>query len=215
MTLETERRRRELSLHARSLPAVLAGLCLALVGCSSDGRSGACDPDAGPCGTGGATGTGGTTGTGAVTGGGTVQPGDPCNGTVDCTPGSICWNEICVGEGSLRFSLAWTVASDFDLHVQTPSGTEIYYGNRDAEGASLDVDDCIGSSCRNPTGTHVENIFWVGEAPSGTYEVWVVNYNGAESGTFTIEAAGTGSGPFTGTLDASSGASSEHYSVTF
>jgi hypothetical protein len=181
-------------------PAVIAGLCLGVAGCGGGGSSGRGYSDAG---------TGGTTGTG------TVPPGDPCNGTVDCTPGSICWNEICIGEGSLRFSLAWTVASDFDLHVQTPAGTEIYYGNSSAEGASLDVDDCVGNSCRNPEGTHVENIFWADVAASGTYLVWVENYNGGAAGDFTIEVGGASAGPFTGSLSATSGESSEQFSVTY
>ncbi len=181
-------------------PAAIAGLFLGVAACSGGGSSGRGYSDAG---------------TGGATGSGTAQPGDPCNGTVDCTPGSICWNEICVGEGALRFSLAWSVASDFDLHVQTPTGTEIYYGNSSAEGASLDVDDCVGSSCRNPEGTHVENIFWAETAASGSYLVWVENFNGGAEGDFTIEVSGASGGPFTGTLPATSGASSEQFSVTY
>lgn len=145
---------------------------------------------------------------------GTGQPGDPCNGTIDCRPGSICWSNICVTTGALRFSLAWSVDSDFDLHVVTPSGAEIFYGNSEADGGQLDVDDCV-STCRNPAGTHVENVFFTTEALRGAYEVWVVNFNGRTAGTFRIEVHGASGGPFTGTLSATSGASSERYRVTF
>lgn len=180
---------------------LLAAIGLATLGCSSDDASGArCNPLTGACG-----GSGGSTG----------QSGSSCNGDIDCTPGSICWNAVCIGSGSLRFSLAWDVTSDFDLHVQMPDGTEVYYGNRNAEGANLDVDDCVGNSCRNPAGTHVENIYWASPPPRGTYLVWVENYNGGAAGTFTIEVGGGGGGPFTGSLPATSGAASEQFTVTY
>jgi hypothetical protein len=211
-------------LRGSVVPAVIAGLCLGAPACSGGGSSGyrdggldgSTDMDGGVDsssgeGTGGASGEG----TGGATGTGTGEPGDPCNGNVDCTPGSICWNEICIGEGSLRFSLAWDVSSDFDLHVLTPNDVEVYYSNRTGDGANLDVDDCIGSSCRNPEGTHVENIYWADAAPTGTYEVWAVNYNGAETGSFTIEVQGGTGGPFSGTLAAESRAESEHFTVTY
>lgn len=152
---------------------------------------------------------------GWCTGNGTTPLGDSCDGTVDCTPGSICWNDICVGVGALRFSLAWTEDTDFDLHVKTPSGAEIYYSNRSADGGELDVDDCIGGSCVDQNGTHVENVVFLDDAPAGTYEYWVYNYSGSMSGSFTIDVF---EGPElqktqSGTLPASS-VDSEHYTFT-
>ena len=124
---------------------------------------------------------------GCFSGGG--GPGDPCQGTIDCTPGHICWNHVCVGQGALRFSLAWQVLSDFDLHVVTPMGNEIYYGDQSYDGGELDVDDCV-ASCRDesPGAIHVENIFFLDDAPEGQYEVWVKNYSGEKSGDYTLEA---------------------------
>ncbi len=156
-----------------------------------------------------------TCSSGWCTGSGTTPLGDPCNGTIDCTPGSICWNDICVGVGALRFSLAWTEDTDFDLHVETPGGSEIYYSNRAADGGELDVDDCIGGSCVNQDGTHVENIVFLDDAPAGTYTFWVHNYSGTTSGTFTIDVF---EGPElvaskSGTLPASN-VDSEHYAHT-
>jgi hypothetical protein len=146
---------------------------------------------------------------------GSVQVGDPCNGTVDCTPGSICWSSICVGQGALRFSLSWTVITDFDLHVLTPGGTEIYYSNPiSSDGGQLDVDDCVGGSCKSSTGTHVENVNWVTTAPAGTYTYWVDNYGCDTSGQFRLEVAkaGTVAASQTGTLAASCGEST-HFTV--
>ena len=122
-------------------------------------------------------------------GSGDALPGDPCGGTVDCTPGSICWNEICVESGALRFSMSWDVATDLDLHVLTPNGNEIYYSNTSADYGELDVDDCIGGSCTTPDGTHVENVYFTDEAMSGTYTYWVYNYDGTETVDFELEVA--------------------------
>lgn len=147
--------------------------------------------------------------------GGTAQPGDPCANTVDCTPGSICWNQICVGDGALRFSLSWTADTDFDLHVVTPSGTEIYYSNPSGNGGVLDVDDCVGGACTVPNGVHVENVYWTSSPPSGSYKYWVRNYDGDMSGQFQIEVSRGGSviASKSGTLPASV-TDSTHYTLT-
>jgi hypothetical protein len=141
--------------------------------------------------------------------------GDLCNGPVDCTPGNICWNSICVTDGVMRFSLAWNVTSDFDLHVRTPLGHEIYFSNDSADGGVLDVDDCVFNGCRRPSGTHVENVYWAATPPSGTYEIWVENYNGSAAGDFTLEVFGATAGPFAGSLPATSDAESTHFTVTY
>lgn len=145
---------------------------------------------------------------------GNAQQGDPCSGTIDCTPGSICWNAICVGEGSLRFSLSWSVNTDFDLHVLTPNGNEIYYSNRYSEGGELDVDDCVNGACKSTDGTHVENVFWTDTPSAGTYTYWVKNYDCSQSGSYEIEVAKGGSvvASQSGVLPATCG-DSEHYTV--
>ena len=108
---------------------------------------------------------------------GTAEPGDPCNGTIDCTPGSICWNNICIEEGALRFSLAWTEETDLDLHIETPAGDHIYYADKMAGGGELDVDDCVGGNCTTPDGTHVENVFFDDSTENGTYTYSINNYD--------------------------------------
>ncbi|MEZ4390403.1 MAG: hypothetical protein R3A48_04845 [Polyangiales bacterium] len=80
-----------------------------------------------------------------------------------CSTGSTCVSGVCVGQGSLRFTLTWDTNGDMDLHVLPPCGTEIYYGRTSACGGTLDVDN---TSSRGP-----ENIFWSGSYTPGRYYV--------------------------------------------
>src|ERR1041384_4517496 len=104
---------------------------------------------------------------------GTAQPGEACGSDGDCVPGSVCFNQFCVGDGVLRFSLSWTADSDFDLHVMSPTGNEIYWQNTTADGGQLDVDQCA-AGCT--AGQHVENIVFTEGAPLGQYAFWVENF---------------------------------------
>jgi hypothetical protein len=72
--------------------------------------------------------------------------------------------------GDVQASVAWTGASDVDLHVFDPSGEEVYFGNRDAaSGGQLDIDSNAACELDN---TNVENIFWpLNGAPAGQYRV--------------------------------------------
>jgi hypothetical protein len=148
--------------------------------------------------------------TGTCTPGGTTDVGEPCTEEEECVPGSVCFNEYCVGEGTMRVSLAFTADSDFDLHVLTPSNEEIYFGNPLAGGGELDVDQCVGTC---GAGAHVENIVF-STAATGTYEVWVVNYDGRSAGTFDIEVAGVVNQSFSGSLTATADEESEHFTFT-
>lgn len=48
----------------------------------------------------------------------------------------------------------------------------------------------------------------------GTYEVWGVNFDGPAAGDFAIEVAGDVAASFSGTLPATSGVASEHFTFT-
>jgi hypothetical protein len=74
------------------------------------------------------------------------------------------------GNGDFQASVAWTGASDVDLHVFDPNGEHVYYGNRIATtGGNLDIDSNAACSIDN---TNVENIFWpLNTAPAGQYRV--------------------------------------------
>lgn len=89
-----------------------------------------------------------------------------------------------LGTGSLQISLSWNTATDQDLHVTDPSGTEIYFGNETSStGGSLDRDDIDGYG--------PENIFWLDNAPDGEYLVEVNDYDGTFSpNTYYVTISG-------------------------
>lgn len=117
------------------------------------------------------------------------RPGEPCLQNDECETGSICFGgSYCIGSGPLRVTLSYDVDSDFDLHLRTPAGNEIYFGSRDADGGFLDVDQC-GPAAECGARSHVENIAFREYAAPGEYEVWAVNYNGRSAGVFRIDAA--------------------------
>ncbi len=143
---------------------------------------------------------------------GTREPGERCDDDVDCVDDAVCFTGTCVGEGELRVSLAWEVHSDFDLHVILPNGHEIYYADPLHSTGELDVDDCI-TRCRDPDGTHVENVYFGANAQRGEYRVFVENFNGWRAGDFFIEVAGEGTRDmWDGRLPADSGARSQVFS---
>ena len=144
---------------------------------------------------------------------GTGLPGQPCE-VAGCQEGAACFEDTCVGVGRLRFSLSWTVDTDFDIHVRTPFNNEIFFGNPfdDQTRGELDVDDCIGGLCRDMA-THVENIVFSREPPFGLYQVWVENFNGGPGGEFSIEVSGEVNRVFSGSLPSIAGASSPRFEV--
>ncbi len=147
-------------------------------------------------------------------GGGDKMPGEACSGDEECVEGSICFNEFCVGDGVLRFTLAWSVDSDFDLHVMTPRGSHIYWQSTTGDGGTLDVDQCV-SNCS--AGSHVENVVFTESAPLGQYQYWVENFNGRSAGPFTVSVSGVGLTipPLGETLPATSGAVSATYVIEY
>jgi hypothetical protein len=84
---------------------------------------------------------------------------------------STCVNVIVLGSGSLQISLSWNTATDQDLYVDDPTGVVIYYSNDTSpSGGELDRDDTDGYG--------PENIYWLENAPDGTYKVSVNDYTG-------------------------------------
>lgn len=86
-------------------------------------------------------------------------------------------NSMGAGKGVITISMLWNTTDDIDLHVITPSGEEIYYGNRQAGGGMLDVDMQVSYFVDNP----VENIFFE-TAERGTYSVFIVNFTDRNPG---------------------------------
>ena len=127
--------------------------------------------------------------------------GEPCDIDSDCVDGSACFGDVCVQQGLFRVSLSWMAFADFDLHVRTPDGSEISYQNPSSDDGYLDLDDCVLGECTN-SGPHIENIYFNAAALSGTYEVWVQNFDGGEAGDFSLEVAGAVEEAWTGSLPA-------------
>lgn len=114
-----------------------------------------------------------------------------------------------VGAGSIQVSLSWGQPLDLDLHVVTPAGEEIYYGNRsDSTGGSLDLDSNAGCSIDNVDN---ENVVW---GPSttpaaGQYIVRVDDYagcgiDGAVPYTIQVNNCGTTT-TYSGTFSSGTG----------
>ena len=81
---------------------------------------------------------------------------------------------IKVGTGDVQVSVAWSGASDIDLHVFDPRGEEIYYDHKlSSSGGQLDLDS--NGAC-DIDGRNAENVVWPpARAPHGTYRV-VIDY---------------------------------------
>jgi hypothetical protein len=135
-----------------------------------------------------------------------ADSGADCVDDSDCGGDTVCESGVCVGQGVLRITLTFDMDTDLDLHVITPSGEEVYYGNPAAAGGVLDVDTCVGIC---DPGTHVENVFFNEALQSGFYEVFVVNYDGRAAGAFQLDVAGAAELSTTGSLSATFGAQSE------
>jgi hypothetical protein len=74
----------------------------------------------------------------------------------------------------IRASLIWNNRNDLDLHVITPSGFHIFYGEKRAPcGGELDVDRNVNGETIKP----IENTRWAkGKARKGHYRIFVQNY---------------------------------------
>jgi hypothetical protein len=83
-----------------------------------------------------------------------------------------------LGTGDVQITLRWNSLTDLDLHVIDPDGVEIYYYNPySPSGGQLDVDANADCDSYEMMTRPVENIFWPeGEAPEGTYRVFVEYY---------------------------------------
>lgn len=79
-------------------------------------------------------------------------------------------------EGNVQVVLAWDDRNDLDLAIICPNGQRIYFENRRACGAELDVDMNVSGGPRPISARPVENITWAGEPPSGQYRIEVTNY---------------------------------------
>jgi hypothetical protein len=131
-----------------------------------------------------------------------TDPDVECMIAQDCGDDQTCYQGVCVGTGNVRVSLSWSVVTDLDLHLRLPNGDSISYENPITAYGELDVDDCVGGACINQDGVHVENIFLGANAPRGTYEITIVNFDGRRAADYGVEVAGEVSASFAGHLPA-------------
>jgi hypothetical protein len=106
------------------------------------------------------------------------------------------------GGGAIQVTLSWQRAVDLDLHVKDPDNEEIYFGHRtSASGGELDHDDTDGGTAENPA---VENIYWLSNAPDGTFSTWVKYFSGSGSTDYELVVTVDGEiiATYSGTLNA-------------
>ncbi len=100
--------------------------------------------------------------------------------TDGCDAGQRWVQSVCVGEGSLGFTLTWDQPGDMDLHVLTPGGHEISFSSPIGEGGILDAND--------QGGTGPENVVWYDTPAAGNYVVCVVPINIQTATNFVVTA---------------------------
>jgi hypothetical protein len=105
--------------------------------------------------------------------------------------------------GVLTISLIWNTLDDVDLHVNTPSGEEIFFNKlNSSDGGELDVDMNAGiGTSEDP----IENIRWLSNPPLGKYKVSAVFFGKNTNNVkvpFTVEISYRGnSQQFSGMLN--------------
>ncbi len=85
------------------------------------------------------------------------------------------------GSGEITITLMWDSKDDLDLHVFTPDGSEIWHGNKSAQGGTLDID---ANNAQNIKDHPIENVYFP-EPVSGEYWVYVYNYEDRTPGQST------------------------------
>jgi hypothetical protein len=80
-------------------------------------------------------------------------------------------------EGQVQVILAWDDRNDLDLAVICPDGSRIFFDNRRACGAELDVDMNVEGGPRGISAQPVENVTWASPPPPGRYRIEVTHYS--------------------------------------
>jgi hypothetical protein len=88
-------------------------------------------------------------------------------------------------EGQVQVILAWDDRNDLDLAIVCPDGQRIYFENRRACGAELDVDMNVEGGPRGISNRPVENVTWPTTPAAGRYRIEVTNYSRNPGGPAT------------------------------
>ena len=127
------------------------------------------------------------------------------------------------GSGEIRGQAVWLTNADIDLHMQTPAGAVLNYGNLSLAvgGATARLDhDNRGSVIDVAPDKRVENITINGSGiPVGTYQFYVNSFNGNNGGlptTVQIQVTGNANATSsTGSATLSSGQTSSNFNVNY
>lgn len=80
-------------------------------------------------------------------------------------------------EGQVQVILAWDDRNDLDLAIVCPDGQRIFFENKRACGAELDVDMNVEGGPRGISTRPVENVTWPSQPPPGRYRIEVTHYS--------------------------------------
>ncbi|MDP1716807.1 MAG: FecR domain-containing protein [Burkholderiales bacterium] len=99
--------------------------------------------------------------------------------------------------GDIRGQLVWLTNADMDLHLNTPNGAHVYYGNSNVTlpggaTAALDADN-VGGDINVQPNQRIENIRVSGPTPPvGTYSFYVHAYSRGDTTTSVLTVTGDG-----------------------
>ncbi len=93
------------------------------------------------------------------------------DGTVDSSTLTNRLGTVGAGHGAITVSMLWGTPDDLDLHMDTPDGSHIYYGHKDGQGGTLDVDMNASTIVDSP----IENIYFP-TPEDGHYKVYIRDY---------------------------------------
>jgi uncharacterized protein YfaP (DUF2135 family) len=122
--------------------------------------------------------------------GGCQTPGNECCADEDCESGSVCRSQICIMDGSPRFTLTWSGSHVYDLSVTAPTGGMISFVNQfDEESGGRFVENVA----QTIDGLRVKNIFFPREGgPFGSYTAKIAasdNSTSVNPTTWALEIA--------------------------
>lgn len=127
------------------------------------------------------------------------------------------------GSAPIRGQIVWMTDADIDLHLLTPTGSNVYFGNPSVvlNGATATLDhDNLGGTIDAAPNLRIENIVVDGsQIPAGSYGFYANSFSGNNNGLpTTVQIRVTGDGNATSlsdTFSLSGGQNSKTYNVDY
>lgn len=89
-----------------------------------------------------------------------------------------------VAKGSFTVTMTWSGTGDEDLHVIEPTGSHVYFANRQGQVGYLDTDNTVGYGPEHYYATCDANVLQPGQ-----YQLGLVDFRAADNETATIQVA--------------------------